>query len=248
MLPYKEARRTFAALLDWHLENGTRPPGHLKTGRAWKNSEFARSLRANFSPKAVVLWRTGRHRPRVLHYIEHALFGQSAIGQHAVWRDDLQKAYARSKPSEATAVAEPPDHEDEATAAYEIASLGYGASADCSYDFGRSASVEDFAVLREGIHILYEERSLDPSFDAAVYERNAVLLIPERPFRISPRGFVKLDAADYEWIDPRNRRRRICAGTIWRILPDGRVQLDKYGIPLSRLDIVDILPSTANGE
>lgn len=238
MLPYIEASRTFAGLLNWHLENGTRPAGSRKADRAWKNSEFARSLRASFSPKAVLLWRTGRHHPRVLHYIEHALFGHDAVGQYAVWRDDLQRAYARSGGSNTSLFREPGDERVRAEPDDDLAAA---ASGGFGYDFGRSAGADQFTALSEGASILYEERSLDPDYDAAVYERNTVLLIPEAAFRTSPRGFVKLDAADYEWVDPRNRRRRICEGSIWRVLPDGRVQMDKFGQPLSRSDIVDVL-------
>jgi hypothetical protein len=205
---------------------------------------FAQSATCTFSPKAVLLWRTGRHRPRALHYIEQALFGQTVANQYAAWRDDLLRAYSRTNATETSDTFEFPGEGEAIERHDSIASPIYGGHNQSTYDFGRSASAEDFGLLSEGVPILYEERSLDPSYDSAVYEQNAVLTIPDKPFRISPRGFVKLDAADYEWVDPRNRRRRICEGTIWRVLPDGRVQVDKYVRPMSRLDIVDILPAS----
>ena len=96
-------------------------------------------------------------------------------------------------------------------------------------------------MLRVGMSVLYEEHSLDPAFDADRYRRNRQLLIPSSPHLSSPRGFVKLHKDDDEWLDPRDRDRRIALGVIHEILPDGRVKLDKFGRPLYLSDIVDIL-------
>ena len=82
---------------------------------------------------------------------------------------------------------------------------------------------------------------MDPEFDQRVYARNRQLLIPPQPFNTSSRGFVKLDKDDYEWVDPRDRNRQICQGTISEILEDSRVRLS--GTPLVLTNIVDILPS-----
>jgi hypothetical protein len=93
VLSYSEACKTFSHLLDWHLSNGTRPPGK-GNGKAWSNNEFARTLQARTSPKAVFLWRTGRHIPRAIDFIKLALFGDAPTDQLAIWDTDFQSAYS----------------------------------------------------------------------------------------------------------------------------------------------------------
>jgi DNA-binding winged helix-turn-helix (wHTH) protein len=110
-----------------------------------------------------------------------------------------------------------------------------------SYDWSSEVGELAYDSMRVGLRILYEEHALLPELDEPVYRRNRQVRIPPRPFATSPRGFVKLVADDFEWIDPRDRNRRICDGRILRVLPDGRVQMEKNGRPLIVGDVVDVL-------
>jgi hypothetical protein len=108
-----------------------------------------------------------------------------------------------------------------------------------TYDWASEVGERGFDIVKEGLRILFEEHSLDPSFDERQYRHNRQVRIPKHPHAVSPRGFVKLADDDWEWIDPRDRNRRICEGEIKNVLADGRVVLS--GRPLVLGDIVDIL-------
>lgn len=87
--------RTFSELLNWHLINGTRPPGQ---GNAeWTSQKFIGALRRGITDKAVRNWRRGKNLPRFLDHIERALFGEEPIGQALEWRDELRAAYCQAQ-------------------------------------------------------------------------------------------------------------------------------------------------------
>jgi hypothetical protein len=83
--------KQFHELLDWHLINGTRPPG-LRKGE-WSSKEFAGAVKPGLTDKAVRNWRAGRNLPRVITQIERALFGDAPTGQNAEWREELRSAH-----------------------------------------------------------------------------------------------------------------------------------------------------------
>jgi hypothetical protein len=108
-----------------------------------------------------------------------------------------------------------------------------------SYDWSSEVGEGGFEIIRPGLTVLYEEHSLDRGYDEAQYRKNRQLRIPNAPFSVSPRGFMQLAKGDWEWLDPRDRNRRICMGTISEVLPDGRVRFS--GAPIVIGDIVDVL-------
>ncbi|MEM2001037.1 MAG: hypothetical protein QXT77_00130, partial [Candidatus Methanomethylicaceae archaeon] len=77
------------------------------------------------------------------------------------------------------------------------------------YDWYNEVGYRDSSELKPGTRVLYEEHALFPELDELYYERLRSIRLPERPCRISPRGFVKIAESDLEWHDPRNRNRRI---------------------------------------
>ena len=80
----------FPALLNWHLELGTRPDGNPnQPGMPWTNPEFATSCGA-FNEGSVRRWRAGQ-RPRPIRSIERALFGNNRA--FADWLQDFRQAY-----------------------------------------------------------------------------------------------------------------------------------------------------------
>lgn len=86
---------TFAQLLNWHLENATRPPGTPQVD--WKILEFAKLF--NKTDVAVSHWRVGRHRPRTILPALLALFGDAPPQDtpHYKWRRDLLNAYNQQR-------------------------------------------------------------------------------------------------------------------------------------------------------
>jgi ribokinase len=81
----------------------------------------------------------------------------------------------------------------------------------CLYGWYNEIGYRDATELRTGVRVLYEEDRLLPEIDEE-YDR-----IPENPYEVSPRGFVKIDP-DSGWIDPRNRRRRIYCASVDDVL------------------------------
>ena len=82
---------SFADLLNWHLDFGTRPQGSPdRPGRRWNSKEFGAAL-GGTNDRAVRNWRTGRNLPVHLDIIERALFGDSDT--YDQWRIDLRVAY-----------------------------------------------------------------------------------------------------------------------------------------------------------
>jgi hypothetical protein len=91
---------SFAKLLEWHLNSGTRPNGsgdHL--GKRWGNKEFA--AKVNVDERSVRNWRAGRSHPTELSSIERELFGEN--GAFIQWKRDLRIAYDSNR------LATPPD-------------------------------------------------------------------------------------------------------------------------------------------
>lgn len=240
MVSTKLPRRSFSDLLHWHLINGTRPTGEQQ--REWTNADFAAAVKLGLNEKSVRNWRRGVVLPRLIDHIERALFGDAVTAPYSQGRDELRSAYkaALSKDDQGRFVAEsqtPEPHPEEMDSVGQL-----DAPPKNEYDWGTSVVLSELVSLQPGARILYEEHSLDPEFDRRIYARNQQIRIPTRPFATSPRGFVKLDEDDYEWIDPRNRNRRICEGIISKVMEDGRVKLS--GTPLVLTDIVDILLPT----
>jgi len=87
--------------------------------------------------------------------------------------------------------------------------------------------------------ILYEEISLLSDLDERFYAENRQTFIPDNPYQTSPLGFVKVEKSDQEWIDPRDRNRRICEGIIQEITLGGKVRLS--GNPFAVGRVVDIV-------
>ena len=84
---YTAEGASFAELLDWHLEFGTRPEGQLdRPSKRWNNKEFAEKV--GVTDKTVRNWRAGRNPPQYLGNIERVLFGVNA--SYDVWRIDLR--------------------------------------------------------------------------------------------------------------------------------------------------------------
>jgi tetratricopeptide (TPR) repeat protein len=105
--PYP-VRGSFAALLDWHLDFGTRPKGHPdRPGKRWGNKEFAHAV-GGVSERSVRNWRTGRNLPVDLGTIERELFGDAA--PYDQWRFDLRAAFGRTPVPETGHVPLPPAH------------------------------------------------------------------------------------------------------------------------------------------
>jgi len=122
--PYPEGA-SFPKLLQWHLDNGTRP--HIKPGErgeVWTQAEFSREFpvpekkgkkvvedRDN-PARNVSNWVRGKNQPSADHleHIKYALFGDKPAYQ--AWRDDLGNAY-RVWPHARTLVGQippPPPH------------------------------------------------------------------------------------------------------------------------------------------
>ena len=89
----------FAALLDWHLNRGTRPKGQpSRLGQQWTNKEFAGGI--GLHERVIRNWRTGRSRPNELPSIERELFGNNSA--YDSWRLDLRAAYDNKAKSNAS--------------------------------------------------------------------------------------------------------------------------------------------------
>jgi hypothetical protein len=81
---------SFAKLLDWHLDFGTRPSGGPdQPGNRWTNKEFGEAV--DTTDRAVRNWRAGRVLPSAIGSIEFVLFGKNPA--HKEWRFDLRAAY-----------------------------------------------------------------------------------------------------------------------------------------------------------
>ena len=92
--PYPD-QASFAKLLDWHLDFGTRPNGSPdRPGKRWDNVEFAEAVDTN--ERSVRNWRSGRVRPGNLGSFEYVLFGRNDA--YKDWRFDLRAAYEVRQP------------------------------------------------------------------------------------------------------------------------------------------------------
>ena len=92
---------SFAELLSWHFNHGTRPEGTpAKPGKKWTDDEFGKSVSSSRSDldtyrKNSQNWRSGAHCPNVIHSIEQTLFGSNVL--YASWIIDLRTAHARAR-------------------------------------------------------------------------------------------------------------------------------------------------------
>ena len=105
MAGYIEVSKSFHALLDWHLDNGTRPTGDKDPpGTRWGDAEFGaavgRAIRRTFTARAVSNWRRGVNppRPKFFDDILRVLFGDSPRDEYKAWAEDLRSAYEAAKP------------------------------------------------------------------------------------------------------------------------------------------------------
>jgi hypothetical protein len=102
--PYPQ-QASFAKLLDWHLDFGTRPNGSPgRPGKRWDNVEFADAIGTN--ERSVRNWRSGRVRPVNLGSIEYVLFGRNDA--YKDWRFDLRAAYEGHQPPVQDGIPLPP--------------------------------------------------------------------------------------------------------------------------------------------
>lgn len=107
-------RGSFAVLLGWHLDFGTRPSGSAdRPGKRWDPKEFAGRVLPETNPesgsRSVRNWRSGRSRPQHIGSIEAALFGDNAAFKQ--WRADLRAAYdGNQQPMPSSPIPRPPEH------------------------------------------------------------------------------------------------------------------------------------------
>src|SRR5256885_780977 len=94
MLSRQQRPTTFGALLDWHLNHGTRPTG---LGNRWTNKGFAAAVALDINERSVRNWRRGTATPNALDHIEHALFSNNKTKQYVKFRHELREAYAVAK-------------------------------------------------------------------------------------------------------------------------------------------------------
>ena len=83
-------RSTFAKLLSWHLERGTRPSGQPDVvGKRWSIPEIADAV--GISERQLRNWRQARNIPVNINSIERAFFGSTPA--YNQWRADLTEAH-----------------------------------------------------------------------------------------------------------------------------------------------------------
>jgi hypothetical protein len=115
-----------------------------------------------------------------------------------------------------------------------------------NYDWYNEIGYRDFSALKPGVHVLFEEHSLLIDGDEPFYQRLRNIRIPDKVYKILPRGFLQIDPSDNFWIDPRDRNRRIYDANIVLVTPHGEVKFgsnpDSVNLVTSRRCIVDILP------
>jgi Predicted nucleotide-binding protein containing TIR-like domain len=110
----------------------------------------------------------------------------------------------------------------------------------CQYDWYNEIGYKNATELKKGVSVLFEENAMFPEIDEEYYRRLQRIRIPENPYEVSPRGFVKISQSDSEWIDPRNRRRRIHDTTISEVLSPTEVSFGSgFGVGIQC--IVDVL-------
>ena len=93
------AIQDFAALLDWHLERGTRPSGAPESkGAPWANKEFANEIGKvkrvqGPNERTIRNWRNGDTLPEPSDFaaIPRALFGGKP--EYTAWQNDLTEKY-----------------------------------------------------------------------------------------------------------------------------------------------------------
>ncbi|WP_428485437.1 tetratricopeptide repeat protein [Rhodopila sp.] len=105
-VPYPQGG-SFADLLSWHLDFGTRPQGSPdRPGRRWGNKDFAVAL-SGINERTVRNWRAGRNPPTELGSIERELFGDNDA--YDQWCIDLRAAYdGRRQPPPTSSIPRPP--------------------------------------------------------------------------------------------------------------------------------------------
>jgi tetratricopeptide (TPR) repeat protein len=100
------ASRTFASLLSWHMDNGTRPNG---SARRWGAEELSETY--GVSSRSVRNWRNGTYLPDI-ETIERLLFGANPV--HASARIEMRAAWADAKqhPSHGPSASSPSNSTD----------------------------------------------------------------------------------------------------------------------------------------
>jgi tetratricopeptide (TPR) repeat protein len=84
---------SFAQLLDWHFERGTRPGGRIdREGKQWGTKEFAAACGYE-TDRTVRYWLAGKTLPSDFATVETRLFGTDAC--YAEWRLELRHAERR---------------------------------------------------------------------------------------------------------------------------------------------------------
>jgi tetratricopeptide (TPR) repeat protein len=84
---------SFAQLLDWHFERGTRPGGKIdREGKQWGTKEFAAACGYE-TDRTVRYWLAGKTLPSDFATVETRLFGTDAC--YAEWRLELRHAERR---------------------------------------------------------------------------------------------------------------------------------------------------------
>jgi hypothetical protein len=117
MPDYISVRDNFWALIDFHLQRGTRPApnrGPSLVGPVWSNKEF--SYKCGVNQRTVLYWRQTnpdkrRTVPPVLTPVESAFFGDNEAydvcdSSGRSWRSDLRSAYFDAKKSQSDAIPE----------------------------------------------------------------------------------------------------------------------------------------------
>jgi tetratricopeptide (TPR) repeat protein/transcriptional regulator with XRE-family HTH domain len=83
-------RRSFGAVLKWHLVRGTRPGGNVdRPGRKWSQKEFADAVGVNY--RTVTYWLKDEHLPMEIETVERLLFGSDT--SYDAWRLELRNTH-----------------------------------------------------------------------------------------------------------------------------------------------------------
>lgn len=102
--PRRQARQTFGALLEFHIERNTRPPSPSSPKR-WTRKEFATAV--GVSGQAVSQWISGATCPRHLGRIPELLFGKDPAKdtpEYRQWRLELEQSHKSAQRDDSTDV------------------------------------------------------------------------------------------------------------------------------------------------
>ena len=209
---------SFAALLDWHLKNGTRPERDVETlTRSWTNKDFGsavsgRSAEEDVCRKNSENWRSGSVRPSDLASIERVLFGKNKTYDR--WRRELRTAYdAIAKGKERKRTENRPASEALSAAISRVKSET-ATSKDRTllqqavYD-GQLAVIFPDEMTRSveasGIVIVSDERGGDESGDSELAAKVLDFVSPARAGRLPPRSQLLMIGRSRAMTEIRNR-------------------------------------------